>query len=40
MTTLLQFDSPFAGSWGGDLERACEDLATGIGAQPGLTWTL
>ena len=40
MTILLQFDFAFDGPWGGDLERACQDLAADIAAQPGLLWKL
>lgn len=40
MTTLLQFDFPFAGPWGAGLEAACRDLAADIAAEPGLVWKL
>jgi hypothetical protein len=40
MTTLLQFDFPFQGPWGGEMVQACEGLAGDIAEQPGLLWKL
>jgi hypothetical protein len=36
--TLLQFDFPFTGPWGGEMATAMEGLATDIAAEPGLVW--
>ena len=36
--TLLQFDFPFPGPWGGEMATAMQGLATDIATEPGLVW--
>jgi hypothetical protein len=38
--TLVQFDFPFAGPWGGAMAEAMEGLAQDIAAEPGLVWKI
>ena len=38
--TLVQFDFPFAGPWGGGMTEALGGLAADIAAEPGLVWKI
>lgn len=39
-TTLLQFDFPFDGPWGGDMAAALDGLAKDIAGEDGLLWKI
>ncbi len=39
-TTLLQFDFPFAGPWGGAMAEALDGLARDISGEKGLIWKI
>lgn len=39
-TTLLQFDFPFEGPWGGTMSEALDGLARDISGEKGLVWKI